>query len=407
MQPTSPATITEPAPKAGGEILVAVEAGVGSAASSLRERIAERFPGCTATILVAAGAGEPVLVDAGHGSTSARDPLMPGLVGGGIAGHLSVLRALLGEADRRGAVAAALLSSGAHDEEADWLALLLQPVLAGTYDYVCPSYRRERFDGMLNTAIVYPLVRALFGRQLRQPIGGESAVSLPLARALLRDPAWGSDPAHAGSDAWLVASVLRGRFRVCQAWLGRRPEDPGPPEDASHTLARVVGPVFHEMDRHAERWQRLEGSEPVPSFGCAELLDGRRVEADARALEEAFRLGLSELGSVWGLVLPPATLLALRRCAAAPAGRVRLDDALWARIVYDFAVAHSIRTVERRQLLHSMTPLYLGWVAGFIEDVQDASVAGVEARVEALCLAFEREKPYAVARWRWPDGFNP
>jgi hypothetical protein len=106
-------------------------------------------------------------------------------------------------------------------------------------------------------------------------------------------------------------------------------------------------------------------------------------------------------------VLPPATLFALHRCAAAPAGGLRLDDALWARIVYDFAVAHSIRTVERSQLLRSMTPLYLGWVAGFVADVREADGPTVEARVEALCLAFEREKSYAVARWRWPDGFNP
>ena len=54
-----------------------------------------------------------------------------------------------------------------------------------------------------------------------------------------------------------------------------------------------------------------------------------------------------------------------------------------------------------------MTPLYLGWVRGFVEDVRELDADGTEARVEALCDWFEREKRYGIARWRWPDNFNP
>lgn len=401
---TAPA---RPAARAQREILVVVEAGGAASALSIRSRLAGAFPGCAATVLVASGGRDPALVPPESASASVRGPGVPGLAGGGISAHQSAIGAVLDEADRRAAAATALISSGAHDEAVDWLALLLRPILDERFDFVCPTYRRERLDGLLNTAIAYPLVRALFGRRLRQPIGGEAALSLDLARALRRDGAWRRDPAHAGSDAWLVANALAGEFRVCQAWLGRRPEDDALPEDASHALARVVGPVFVEMDRHVARWQRVEGSDAVPSLGAPGDVDGRRVAVDGASLEDAFRLGVRELTALWGLVLPPATLLALRRAASAPAGRLRLEDPLWARIVYDFAVAHSIRSVERQQLLRSMTPLYLGWVAGFANAVRDVDVDGVEARIEALCLAFEREKPYAVARWRWPDTFNP
>jgi hypothetical protein len=260
---------------------------------------------------------------------------------------------------------------------------------------------------MLNTAIVYPMTRALFGRRLRQPTGWEAAISLGLARFLLAQPAWRRDPVYAGSSAWLVASVLAGPFRACQAWLGRWPGSAGQVEEASHALARIVGPLFHEMERHADRWQRLEGSESVPSFGQAGVLNGEPLGVDLGALEDGFRLGLRELEALWGLVLPPAALLALRRTAAAPAGQARVSDPLWARIVYDFAVAHSTRAVEPQQLLRSMTSLYLGWVRGFVDDVRELDGDGTEARAEALCGWFEREKRYAIARWRWPDSFNP
>jgi hypothetical protein len=391
-----------------GEILIALEAGdrqsATESAASIRARLAARFAGCTATVLVTTAGPETALVDPAAAPDAPLAAAGPALAEGAIAGHL---RAVLQEADRRGARAAVLLSAGAHDESVDWLGLLLQPILDAEFDFVCPAYRRGRLDGMLNTAIVYPMTRALFGRRLRQPTGWEAAISLGLARFLLAQPAWRRDPVYAGSSAWLVASVLAGPFRACQAWLGRWPGTAGQVEDASHALARIVGPLFHEMERHTDRWQRVEGSESVPSFGQAGVLNGEPLGVDLGALEDGFRLGFRELEALWGLVLPPAALLALRRAAAAPAGQARVSDSLWARIVYDFAVAHSTRAVEPQQLLRSMTSLYLGWVRGFVDDVRELDGEGTEARVEALCGWFEREKRYAIARWRWPDSFNP
>jgi hypothetical protein len=165
--------------------------------------------------------------------------------------------------------------------------------------------------------------------------------------------------------------------------------------------------VFVEMERRAERWQRVEGSEPVPFFGDPGTPVEEAARVDVRVLAERFRLGQRELDAVWGLVLPPATRLALRRAAAEPPESLRIDDSLWARIVFDFAVAHSTRAVERGQLLRSMAPLYLGWVGGFVNEVRGLDGAASEARVETLCAAFEREKRYLVGRWRWPDSFNP
>jgi hypothetical protein len=54
-----------------------------------------------------------------------------------------------------------------------------------------------------------------------------------------------------------------------------------------------------------------------------------------------------------------------------------------------------------------MTPLYLGWVAGYALEVEGSDAAAVQKRSERLCRAFESGKPYLVSRWRWPDRFNP
>lgn len=76
-------------------------------------------------------------------------------------------------------------------------------------------------------------------------------------------------------------------------------------------------------------------------------------------------------------------------------------------MVYDFAVGWRVKAVDRAQLLRSMTPLYLGWVASYVNEVAPLDAAGAAERIEALCEVFEAEKPYLISRWRWPDRFAP
>ena len=56
---------------------------------------------------------------------------------------------------------------------------------------------------------------------------------------------------------------------------------------------------------------------------------------------ETFQLGFRNLQEVWALVLPPVTLLELKRLARPSTGRFHLPDELWVRIVYDFALGLS------------------------------------------------------------------
>jgi hypothetical protein len=128
---------------------------------------------------------------------------------------------------------------------------------------------------------------------------------------------------------------------------------------------------------------------------------------DVRPMIDSFVLAYRNLLDVWNLVLPPATLLDLKRLTLVPPERFRLPDDLWARIVFDFALGHRLRAISRDHLLRALAPAYLAWVASYALEMQGATRAAADARVERLCLAFEAEKPYLVRRWRWPDRFNP
>ena len=129
--------------------------------------------------------------------------------------------------------------------------------------------------------------------------------------------------------------------------------------------------------------------------------------ANTTPMLETFQLGFRNLQEVWSLVLPPVTLLELKRLARPSTDRFHMPDELWVRIVYDFALAHRLRTISRSHLLGALAPLYLGWVASYALEVGNASPAETDQRVEKLARAYEEGKPYMLSRWRWPDRFNP
>ncbi len=412
--PSPRAARGEAGPTGPGPVVIAIQGPSEQALASgraLTERLRARFAPVDPVVLVSSHRGGLVSLEPleEHGSP---DPpagapgVLPAASQGAIPGYASPLGPLLREGAARGAVAVAIVAAEAHDETIDWLERLLSPVLEGGVDFVCPAYRRHRTEGAINTGIVAPLIRTLYGQRLRQPLGTEAALSSALARRLLADEDWRRRPAEAGSDAWLVAKVLGSDARVAQAWLGAWPRPLAGPEDLGETLIRALGLVFGEMERSAALWQRTGPSRPVPTFGAEGFEPGGDGPDPAR-LFEAFTRGLRDLLPVWSLVLPPATLLELQRCAARPVEAGGLPDQTWARVIFDFSVAHLTRRVERRQLLRSLAPLYLGWLAGLAHTAATLDDAGFEARVEATAGAFEREKRYLIGRWRWPDEFNP
>jgi len=161
------------------------------------------------------------------------------------------------------------------------------------------------------------------------------------------------------------------------------------------------------MERNAACWQRVRASLPVPVFGEPFAPSAGSGTVDVDQLVNSFQLGVRDLQEIWGLVLPPASLFELRKLARLASDQFAMPDELWVRVVYDFALAHRLRTINRDHLLRSMTPLYLGWVASHAREVAHADAAVIEKRLDRLAATYEGGKSYLVSRWRWPDRFNP
>ncbi len=324
-----------------------------------------------------------------------------------LAVRADALRVVFAIAERLGVRGCAVLEPDTVTVASDGVPRLLGPVAADQADFVAPCYTRHRFAGAITTSIVYPFVRAVYGKRVRYPVGTEFGCSRRLILRYLGTDMWKTDVARLGIDISLVIQALMSGWRLAQTNLGVKTETAGDGLDLSGTLARVLGALFLEAERTVAVWQKVRGSEVVPVTGGDGSVAVEPVVLDAQRALESFRLGERNFRDIWAPVLPPLALLELQKLSRQPDATFRVPDALWARIIYDFALAYHARVMNRDHLLSAFTPLYSGWLASWIGEMQSAADAEVDARIERLCVRFEAEKPYFISRWRSPDRFSP
>jgi hypothetical protein len=351
----------------------------------------------TPEVVARAEPGSPAAILASHPISPIQKIVTPYH---GVPGKGSALRTIFAIAERLGARACAVVDSDLRSITPEWIELLLRPVAEHGFDYVAPLYLRHRFDGTITNSIVYPLTRSLYGREVRQPIGGEFGVSGRLASHYLRQPVWETDVARFGIDVWMTTTALAGDFRVCQSFLGAKihdAKDPG--ADLAAMLVQVVSAVFDLMDTYAERWKSVEGALAVPLFGFPHGVGLEPIHVDVARMVGIFEQGVRDLGEVWGRALEAGTLEAVAALAGSGGGQIRFPDGLWVRVVHDFALAWRARALPREQLLRALVPLYLGRTASFVLQNEGGGPEDVEAAILSLADEFLRQKPRLRERW--------
>jgi glucosylglycerate synthase len=284
--------------------------------------------------------------------------------------------------------------------QADTLHLMFDAIVEKQSDLAMASYPFGKFDGLLNLSILAPVARALYGRRVRYPLSADFSASPRLFAAL-------SELSSAQSVMWPATEAALADAQICQIHVKAAHSTQTGGLDLSGVLSELVGSLFTRMEETAAAWQRIRSSQATPVWGdsLSTASDGEAV--DVQPMLDSFQLGSRNLQEIWSLVLPPVTLLELKRLTRLTRDQFRMPDELWVRIIYDFALAYRLRTINRSHLLGALTPLYLGWVASYVLEVGKAATGLAELRIEKLARAFEEGKSYLVSRWRWPDRFNP
>ncbi|MEN6616302.1 MAG: glycosyltransferase [Syntrophorhabdus sp.] len=319
----------------------------------------------------------------------------------GIPGKGSAFRTIFEIATALNVTACAVVDSDLRSITPEWIELLIKPVMVDGYDYVAPLYHRHKYDGTITNSIVYPLTRALYGKDVRQPIGGDFGFSGRLAKFYLTKEVWETDVARFGIDIWMTTTAIANDFKICQAFLGAKIHDAkDPASDLIAMLYQVVGATFDLMEEYPRTWKKIISSEPVPTFGFQYEVGLEPVSVNIGRMIEKFTLGVHELVPVWERVLSRETLDLLKQLANVPKEEFHIPDSVWVEIIYGFALASHVNVLNREHLLKSLTPLYIGRTASFVIEVWDSTGPEVERKINELCEEYQHFKPFFAALWK-------
>lgn len=284
----------------------------------------------------------------------------------------------------------------------DWMEVLLRPVMEKGVDYVAPLFRRSRYEGSLTNCIIYPLSRALYGKQVRYQSGGGYGFSGKLVSLYLTKNVWEGVGAWYGIDSWLTTVAVAEGCEVSQGFLGTRIQDVKLSGiELSVVLAQAVGALFYLMETYQDIWEGRTESVPVPQFGFPYESGPVGGAINVERMVRGFQQGLRDLLPIWEIILAPETLAGILALGLIEAEEFRFPEALWVQTIYDFALAYHEKALHREHLLKSLTPLYLGQTASLVLKTRDGPSEDVERAIEALCKMFESMKPYLTQRWRF------
>ncbi len=321
----------------------------------------------------------------------------------GLSGKGSAFRAIFEVAAALEARGCAVFDADLRSVSPEWVDRLVGPVLDHGFDLVAPVYARHKLDGTITNSIAFPLSAALYGRRLRQPIGGDFGFSGRLAAHWAGKQVWSTDVARFGVDIWMTTVALCEGFTVCQSVLGAKlhdAKDPG--RDLGPMFRQVVGSLFAMAGRYVDRWTEATEIQPVPTFGFRTATSTEEIRVNLDRLLWRFVEGYVGEHDVWREVLAPehfqAVEDAIARAGEQPQGFV-LPVELWARICYDYLLAYNAQTIDHELLVSSLIPLYFARTATFVNEAEGDTPEQSEARIESFAEVFLAAKPYLIQRW--------
>ena len=271
------------------------------------------------------------------------------------------------------------IDSDLEEVDPDWIRYFAEPIEDG-YDFVHPLYSRHKYDGTITNNICYPLIYGLFGKNIRQPIGGDFALSRRMMEYLLLRP-WHRTTHQYGVDIFLTMNALVGGFNTCATGLGAKVHKPSAPK-LGPMFIQVVSTAFLTICQNVDKWKDITEVQEEKRYGLRQLaapqdlsIDLAQIEGQARegfkAHQEALEQSLS--AELYG-----------RMVSAFGNDKLAIETDDWIDAVWDLIVAFRAAS-DKNAVVESLRGLYFGRALTLMHRTWEMTTE--EAEVEFLSQA--------------------
>jgi len=256
----------------------------------------------------------------------------------------------------------------------EWIEYMATPVLQEGFDYLTPLYSRHKYDGTITNNICYPLIYGIFGRDIRQPIGGDFALSGRLARHIVSVP-WHRTTHQYGVDIFMTMQALLGDYRIAQVGLGSKVHKPSAPK-LGPMFVQVVSTALTTVAGSLEKWKSVTSVAETPVFGLKKLAPAQELQVDRAMIRDSAVEGFNAAADTLRKHLCSAVVGRLEQTFARSDGP-QIDTDFWIDILFDVIAAFP-RCDDPIGLVESIRGLYFARVLTFMNDTWDLSSAACE-----------------------------
>jgi len=259
------------------------------------------------------------------------------------------------------------------------------------------------FDGTITNQIVYPMTRALYGVDVRQPIGGDFGFSADLAAFYVKEDVWETDVARFGIDIWMTTCAINEGFKIVQTYLGTKVHNAkDPATDLGPMFRQVISTLFYLMGKYENNWEREN------PFRAIQINNKKEEESQLESvsvslnnLKEEFVEGFEHFRPMYKEILNADNISRLEKIHRSwkSSKNHEFDADLWSKILYDFAYVYHLWQRNKRRLVDIITPLYFGRTKSYCEQVMDMSSGEAERVVQEQANIFEKNKSYLLKRF--------
>jgi glycosyltransferase involved in cell wall biosynthesis len=318
----------------------------------------------------------------------------------GIAGKGSALKAVFEAAQFLGVKAVALVDSDLRSITPEWMKLLLTPALSGT-GLVVPYYSRRKYDGTITNFLCYPITASLYGKNVRQPIGGDFGLSADFVNALLDSPLWKlPEVCEFGVDIFETHTALAKGFEVKQAFLGIKEHDPKDPTKQLKPMFRqVVGTMLTCIEQYEPAWKNVQGMANVAMEGKEEHVNSHPpVPIDLKNMINTYKNSYDQYRTIYQSLLSNEMLKEFEKLKGLNGDPISFPMEIWAKTVYTFIAAfHKAEPAARDNLVDALQVLWTGRLAAFIQETLPISPTETEERILEQAKVFIRTKSYLAS----------
>ncbi|MFO7882088.1 MAG: glycosyltransferase [Kosmotogaceae bacterium] len=316
----------------------------------------------------------------------------------GISGKGSAMRAIMEVAKILRAPVTLFLDADLRSVKPWWIERLGKPIQRGSTSYITPYYVRHKYDGTITNNICYPLTTALYGIDIRQPIGGDFGVGLDLIDEYLSKPSeiWKSDISRFGIDIWMTITAINvGKKPPMQAALGAKihdAKDPG--KHLGPMFEQVVGTLFGLSEEYFDNWSKVKGMRKALLYGEIPEVTPEPLHVDLDNMKDNARLGLKKNQELTDRLLPKEKQDIIFEVT--DTGTLDIEN--WVDLVYSLMIKYK-KVSERENVISLLLPLYFARVADFVEKTEGISSKEAEKYVKETVEYFTEKKAELIKRW--------